>query len=77
MTLAMMFAGNFLNDFFVFDPSAMAWNDLSPSTNGAGPSARRSHGFTAAGGKLFVHAGLSSSFGNNGGNFPVFYYVCT
>ena len=80
-----LIAGIFLKDLFVFDTATVTWTDLSPSTSGTGPSARRCHGFTAAGGKLYVHAGFSSSFGNNGlhccyepiqTHFSFWHYIC-
>jgi hypothetical protein len=42
---------------FKFDPSAMTWKDLSSAVTGPSPLPRNSHGFAAAGGKLYVHAG--------------------
>ena len=37
----------------------MAWTDLSAAASGTPPSVRMGHGFTPAGGKLFVHGGIS------------------
>ena len=50
-----------LQDLLVYDPAAMAWTDLSASASGTPPSSRQSHGFTSAGGKLYVHGGLGDS----------------
>ena len=48
-----------LSDLHVFDPVAMAWTDLSDANPGTPPTARFGHGFTSAGGKLYVHGGCS------------------
>ena len=45
----------------MYDPAAMAWTDLSAAMLGTPPSARQGHGFTSAGGKLYVHGGDSES----------------
>jgi len=50
-------AGDSFQDLHVFDPATMAWTDLSAATSGTPPSARGGHGFTSAGGKLYVHGG--------------------
>jgi hypothetical protein len=44
------------DDLYSFDPGNMTWTSLS-SAIGTRPSARCSHGFTSAGGKLYVHGG--------------------
>ena len=44
----------------------MNWTDLSAAASGTPPSARYGHGFTSAGGKLYVHGGLSDN-GEGGG----------
>jgi hypothetical protein len=44
-------------DLHVYESSARAWTDLSAAASGTPPSARYSHGFTSAGGKLYVHGG--------------------
>jgi hypothetical protein len=54
-------SADFLNDHFSFDPVTTAWTLLSVAEDSARPSARGGHGFTSAGGKLFVHAGWDSS----------------
>ena len=41
----------------MYDPAAGAWTDLSAALSGAQPSPRNSHGFTSAGGQLYVHGG--------------------
>jgi hypothetical protein len=38
----------------------MTWTRLSPAANSNHPAARSSHGFTSAGGKLYVHGGDAS-----------------
>ncbi len=40
-----------------FDPATMRWTLLSAVLDAPRPSARYGHGFTSAGGKLFVHGG--------------------
>ena len=50
-------AGNPLDDLRAYDPAAMAWTDLSAAVSGSPPPARASHGFTSAGGRLYVHGG--------------------
>jgi hypothetical protein len=46
------------NDLHVYDPAAGAWTDLSAALSGTPPSPREGHGFTSAGGKLYVHGGF-------------------
>ena len=41
----------------MFDPATMAWTDLTSNLSGSLPSPRAYHGFTAAGGRLYVHGG--------------------
>jgi hypothetical protein len=45
----------------VYDPAAGAWTDLSAALSGTPPSPRSFHGFTSAGGKLYVHGGYGDS----------------
>jgi hypothetical protein len=45
----------------VYDPAARAWTDLSAALSGTPPSRRGRHGFTSAGGKLYVHGGWDDS----------------
>ena len=52
-----------LGDLHAYDPVAMAWSDLSAGASGRPPAPRGSHGFAAAGGLLYVHAG----YGEQGG----------
>jgi hypothetical protein len=52
-------------DLHVYDPAAGAWTDLSAALSGTPPSPRYIHGFTSAGGKLYVHGGVG--FGGEGG----------
>ena len=49
-------------DLHMFDPAVMAWTDLTRNFSGTAPSPRAYHGFTAAGGWLYVHGG----WGENG-----------
>ena len=58
-------AGTNLGDLHMFDPVAMAWTDLFYHASGTLPSPRHAHGFTAAGGWLYVHGG----FGDIGDEF--------
>jgi hypothetical protein len=53
-------ADSVLDDLHSFDPINMTWTLLSAAEDGARPSARRSHGFTSAGGKLYVHGGYNN-----------------
>jgi hypothetical protein len=46
----------------VYDPAAGAWRDLSAAFRGTPPSPRILHGFTSAGGKLYVHGGQVELF---------------
>jgi hypothetical protein len=46
-----------LSDLFSFDPATMAWTLLSAADDARRPSARDNHGFTSAGGLLYVHGG--------------------
>jgi hypothetical protein len=48
-------------DLHVYDPAARAWTDLSAALSGTPPSPRSGHGFTSAGGKLYVHGGARGS----------------
>ena len=50
-------SAGYLQDLHVYDPATMAWTDLSATTSGTPPFARAYHGFTSAGGKLYVHGG--------------------
>ena len=59
--LPFLSAGTLLQDLLVYDPAAMAWTDLSAAASGTPPSAREGHGFTSAGGKLYVHGGFGGS----------------
>ena len=45
----------------MYDPAATFWADLSAPISGTRPSARGNHGFTSAGGELYVHGGFESS----------------
>ena len=50
-------SGRFLSDLHVYDPDSNVWSDLSDLSIGSRPSARSSHGLTAADGKLYVYGG--------------------
>jgi hypothetical protein len=50
-------SADYLDDLHAFDPATMTWTLLSAALDGPRPSARDSHGFTSAGGKLYVHGG--------------------
>ncbi len=50
-----------LGDLHSFDPATMTWTLLSPAYDPRRPSARRDHGFTSAGGLLYVHGGQSGA----------------
>ncbi len=60
------FAGD-RGDLHSFDPATMTWTLLS-AVDGAGrPSARNGHGFTSAGGLLYVHGGIKFDvYGHSG-----------
>ncbi len=49
-------AGGYLDDLYSFDPVTMTWMLLS--IEAGRPVARNCHGFTSAGGKLYVHGGF-------------------
>ena len=48
-------------DFYVY--SAMTWSNITSEVKGAIPSPRESHGFTSAGGKIYLYGGASWSLG--------------
>ena len=52
-----------LQDLHVYDPATMAWTNLSAAASGTPPSGRDGHGFTSAGGKLYVHGGRDAYSG--------------
>jgi hypothetical protein len=54
------FAG-YLQDLHVYDPTIGAWTDLSAPASSTPPPARFDHGFTSAGGKLYVLGGADFS----------------
>jgi hypothetical protein len=49
-------SADYFDDLYSFDPGSMTWT-LLLSADGTRPAARYSHGFTSAGGKLYVHGG--------------------
>ena len=61
--IAVLVAAGSNNDFRVYNPASMTWFDLSGHALGTPPTARFGHGFTSAGGKLYVHGGYSESEG--------------
>jgi hypothetical protein len=50
-----------LDDMYAFDPATMTWTNLSVADNAGRPSARHDHGFTSAGGLLYVYGGYGRS----------------
>jgi hypothetical protein len=58
-----LYAGvyNLLNDLHVYNPVNGSWTNLSTPASGNPPSARYSHGFASAGGKLYVMGGKTGS----------------
>ncbi len=55
-----------LDDLHAFDPATRTWTLLSAAGGDGRPSAREGHGFTLAGGLLYVHGGYGIT--NSGGN---------
>ena len=57
-----------LGDLHSFDPATMTWTLLSAADDAPRPSARWFHGFTSAGGLLYVHGGrgITDADGNIG-----------
>ncbi len=54
-----------LNDLWMFDSNTTQWTNLTAVSQGmVSPSSRSYHGFTAVGGKLYLHGGS----GHNGEN---------
>ena len=51
----------YLADLLVYDPARKSWTDLSVPAAGVAPPGRAWHGFTAAGGRLYVYAGWKGS----------------
>jgi hypothetical protein len=50
------------NELHAYDPLSMTWFDLSSYFQaGTPPTARNGHGFTSAGGKLYVHGGQDAN----------------
>jgi hypothetical protein len=59
-----------LDDLHSFDPATMKWTLLSVADGAGRPSKRSGHGFTSAGGLLYLHGGSSStSTGKAGGKY--------
>ncbi len=54
----MILASGPINDFHVYSPASMTWFNLSSHALGTPPTARNGHGFTSAGGLLYVHGGV-------------------
>ena len=46
-----------LGDLYSFDLVSKVWTNLTDGVLGSPPEARDSHGFTSAGGKIYVHGG--------------------
>ncbi len=57
-------SAGFLDDLHSFDPATMTWTLLSAANDTRRPSARSGHGFTSAGGLLYVHGGFVFSVGD-------------
>jgi N-acetylneuraminic acid mutarotase len=55
----------YINDLRCFDPVTQVWTNLSETVGGTPPQARIGHGFTSAGGKLYVHGGVYLQSGYN------------
>ena len=51
------FSAVLYDDLYSFDPVSMIWTRLTAVNDNTRPSARDRHGFTSAGGKLYVHGG--------------------
>ena len=58
----------YFDDLYVYDPFLMAWADLTAVLSSTPPSPRYAHGFASesAGGRLYVHGGMSQSGENVG-----------
>ncbi len=54
----------FLDDLHSFDPATRTWTLLSAANDTRRPSSRAFHGFTSAGGLLYVHGGYSNNEGD-------------
>ena len=50
-----------LNDMHRFNPIEMGWTNLSTPSAGQTPPPRFGHGFSYAGGRLYVHAGAGAT----------------
>jgi hypothetical protein len=55
---------NYYDDLHSFDPATRTWTLLSAANDTRRPSARSGHGFTSAGGLLYVHGGYSNTEGD-------------
>ena len=55
----------YFDDLYSFDPAAMKWTRLSTNNDTQRPSGRYRHGFTGAGGRLYVHGGQSKTVGES------------
>ncbi len=54
----MPLSADILDDLHSFDPATMTWTLLfAADDTGGRPSARTRHGFTSAGGRIYVHGG--------------------
>ncbi len=56
-------SAGYLDDLYAFDPATMTWTLLSAAGGDGRPSARSGHGFTSAGGLLYVHGGGAVFYG--------------
>ncbi len=72
-------AVSLIDDLHSFDLATRTWTLLSNTVESGVPfrslyyngTGRYGHGFTSAGGKLFVHGGFSSPAGNKGACYRV------
>ncbi len=62
-----------LDDLHAFDPATMTWTLPSAADDAGRPSARAWHGFSSAGGLLYVHGGFQKYYAN-GTNGPGYYF---
>ena len=50
-----------LDELLMLDPRTLHWTQVTNSSHGKAPSPRFGHGFCAAGGRLYVHGGQSTT----------------
>jgi hypothetical protein len=64
-----------LNDFHAYNPATLTWFDLSDNALGTPPTVRHRHGFTSAGGKLYLHGGINEQDGERARSIPTSTFV--